>query len=274
MPFSKKGEITLLQGNIEQFKSFSQFKNLKDFNNHLEQWLIHIKQQKLLTPSQVIAIKALSKWCAKIPGISNARICKIVASTWNNDKIGISRSTFKRTISKCVELGLLVVHNLSRKNGSQSSNLYIFLPIPKSNAKTETREQNEPPRQLNQPQYYQFNTINLLNINKRKDKPETDLSAEFTSDSVPKPFKELAASFFDSAKRIEGLWSRVNVAAWKYLVEEPQDKLDTAMAALQQSVRSLKLGKIISSFEPYFYGVLERKFNMLFLADLNDIQDE
>ncbi|PAD39839.1 hypothetical protein [Terribacillus sp. 7520-G] len=259
------------QGNLDQFQSYSQFNSLKDFNNSMEQWLLHIKQEKLLTPSQVIAVKALSKWCAKIPGISNARICKIVASTWLNDKIGISRSTFKRAISKCVEFGLLEVHNLSRKNGSQSSNLYVFQPFTTIYDKT---KQNEPPKQLNQPQYYESNTIKL-NTNKRKNNPETDLAADFTSDSVPKPFKELAASFFNSAKRIEGLWTRVEIAAWKYLCDDkPQDKLETAIVSLQQAVRSLKLGKIKLSFEPYFYGVLECKFNELFLADLNNLQDE
>jgi hypothetical protein len=264
----------LLQGSLEQFQSYSNFNSLKDFNNNMEQWLYYIKKEKLLTPAQVIAIKALSKWCAKLPGLSNARICKIVASTWKDDNIGISRSTFKRAISTCIEIGLLVVHNLSRKNGSQSSNLYVFKPFPKIVDKVEIHEQIEPPKQLNHQQCYESNTSKQLNYNNRKDKPKPDLSADFTSDSVPKPFKDLAASFFNSAKRIEGLWIRVNIVAWKYLCEESQDKLDTAIASLQQAVRSQKLGKVKTTFERYFYGVLERKFNELFLADLNNLQDE
>lgn len=260
------------QGNLDQFKSFSHFKNLKDFNNNLEQWLLHIKQEKLLTPSQVLALKSLSKWCAKIPGISNARICKIVASTWLNDKIGVSRSTFKRTISKCVELGLLVVHNLSRKNGSKSSNLYVFNPFPtQSESVVSSYDTVEPsePETIEPSQCYQSSNTSLIDSKKRKNNPETDLAAELTSDSVPKPFKELAASFFNSAKRIEGLWTRVEIAAWKYLCDDkPQDKLETAIVSLQQAVRSLKLGKIKSSFEPYFYGVLEKKFDIVFANSL------
>ncbi|MBA2876883.1 hypothetical protein [Thermaerobacillus caldiproteolyticus] len=32
-------------GNIEQFKHLSQFRDLKDFNNNIEQWMIDLKSK-------------------------------------------------------------------------------------------------------------------------------------------------------------------------------------------------------------------------------------
>jgi hypothetical protein len=111
-------------GNIENFKHFSQFKDIKDFNNNIEQWMIDIKDK--FTKSELVALKRLIRFSAKVAGICNAKIGTVVSATHENDGVGISRSTFKRMTIKAKELGLLTIHNTVRKNGSKSSNVYVF----------------------------------------------------------------------------------------------------------------------------------------------------
>jgi hypothetical protein len=112
------------QGNIESFKQLSQFNDLKDFNNNIEQWMIDLKSK--FTKSELIALKRLVRFSAKVFGVCNAKIGTIVSATHENNNVGISRSTFKRMVSKAKEFGLLVVTEMERRNGSQTSNLYVF----------------------------------------------------------------------------------------------------------------------------------------------------
>ncbi|MCB5235887.1 hypothetical protein [Niallia circulans] len=112
------------QGNILTFTHLSQFKDIKDFNNSIEQWMLDLKSK--FTKSELIALKRLIRFSAKVAGICNAKICTIVSATHENDGIGISRSTFKRMLIKAKKFGLLAVHEAVRKNGSTSSNVYVF----------------------------------------------------------------------------------------------------------------------------------------------------
>ncbi|SDC80325.1 hypothetical protein SAMN05421663_104156 [Terribacillus halophilus] len=243
------------QSNLTNFKSYSQFKTLKQFNSSNEQYFVDIIKDKLLSKSEIIALKALIRHCATVFGVSNARQCKIVSST-HKDGIGISLSTFKRAINKAKKIGMLNVHALSRKNGSQSSNLYVFNPYPQKQKERVNK------RKLT----YQNNTNNLLNLSNLKDKKRNQpiLLAALISDRVPREFANLAKSFFTDGKYIECLWSKVEVAAYRNLFEEDRNiQLQTSLSALKQAVRGKKLGFIKTTFVQYFYGVLEKKFNEL-----------
>src|SRR5699024_6428481 len=111
-------------GNINNFSYLSQFDNIKDFNNNIEQWMLDIKDK--FTKSELVALKRLIRFSAKVSGVCNAKIGTIVSATHEKDGAGISRSTFKRMIIKAKNLGLISVHETVRKNGSKSSNVYAF----------------------------------------------------------------------------------------------------------------------------------------------------
>ncbi|MGG1397308.1 hypothetical protein ABE288_05680 [Bacillus salipaludis] len=128
--------MNLKSGQIQRFAEYSQFENLKEFNNHMEMWLVEHKQE--FTKGELVGLKRLVRFSAKIPGVCNAKIgtmLKAIHEEYHDH--GISRSTFKRMIQKTSKLGILTVYETERKNGSQSSNLYIFNRFP----------QNEPPKQ-------------------------------------------------------------------------------------------------------------------------------
>ena len=69
----------LFMTNIKNFKEYSQFESLKDFNNNIEQWMFEYK--KHFTESELIALKRLIRYSAKIPGVCTARINTIIEAT-------------------------------------------------------------------------------------------------------------------------------------------------------------------------------------------------
>ncbi|MED3549350.1 hypothetical protein [Cytobacillus praedii] len=130
--------MNLKSGNMEQFKSFSQFKNLQAFNAHIEMWLAVHKDK--ITKGELVGLKRLIRFAAKVPGVCNAKIgtvLKAIHEEYGGN--GISRSTFKRMVAKVSAIGILTVYETERKNGSQSSNLYVFNRFPSSEPPKEER---------------------------------------------------------------------------------------------------------------------------------------
>jgi hypothetical protein len=112
-------------GRIEKFDSLSPFTSLTQFNTHMEMWLAVYKHK--FSKGELVGLKRLVRFAAKIPGVCNAKIGTVLKAIHEEyEGNGISRSTFKRMIQKAIGLGILTVHETERKNGSQSSNLYIF----------------------------------------------------------------------------------------------------------------------------------------------------
>lgn len=261
--------MNLKSGQIDQFKEFSQFASLEEFNHHLEMWLA--EKKKAFSKGELVGLKRLARFAAKIPGVSNARIGTVLKAIHEQyHGHGISRSTFKRMIQKAIKLGILTVYETERKNGSQSSNLYIFNRFPT----------NEPPKaETVNPQ----ETSNLSKTNqnkkiiKRTEEPsETPISDDFvldesyTSDRVPTPFINLVKRFFGEAKMIEAFWRMTEIAAYPYHYEkETNIMLDIAIPAFKQLIRKIKstqttLHKPIA----YYYGILKNKFDDRFREEL------
>ncbi|AZU60576.1 hypothetical protein [Neobacillus mesonae] len=247
----------LKSGSIEQFEKFSQFESLKEFNHHVEQWMLEYKDE--FSKGELMGLKRLVRFAVKIPGICNAKIGTVLAAVhkeYNNN--GISRSTFKRMIIKAKNLGIFSVYETERKNGSQSSNLYIFNRFPSY----------EPPKHeiMDQPK----ETNNLLKTekeqknNKRKEQPsasEIKLDHNFVSSRVPKPFVYLVKYFFTDAKTIEEYWHMTKIAAYGFdLVHATELMLDVAIDSFRQLIRKLKLIGTVNNPIAYYYGILKNKF--------------
>ncbi|MBI0579816.1 hypothetical protein IEC97_20875 [Neobacillus cucumis] len=255
--------MNLKSGQIQQFAVYSQFKNLKEFNNHMEMWLVEHKQE--FTKGELVGLKRLVRFSAKIPGVCNAKIgtmLKAIHEEYHDH--GISRSTFKRMIQKSIKLGILTVIETERKNGSQSSNLYLFNRF----------AQNEPPKQqeLNHPnKTSNLSETKIQEINKRKE--ETfDLDYSFTNDRVPKPFVQLVKYFFDEAKTIEEFWRMTQIAAYRGNREKEKDRvLEVAIKSFKQLISKLKSSQKIQKPISYFYGILEKKFDELYYAEIYEM---
>lgn len=253
----------MINGQIETFARYSQFQSVEEFNRHMKLWLEEVGTD--FSKSEIIALNYLTRYAVKVVGVANVKIATVLKTIHEDyNGHGISRSTFKRMIVKAKAQGILITHELTRKNGSQSSNLYVFTRYPEP-----VTTQPEPPK------YEKLNHLNktinnktktIKDINKRND----DLDHSFTSERVPTPFVQLVRVFFDNAKQIEEYWRMVNIAAYHYLFEQDtKRKLDTAITAFKQMIRKFKTGTLkkpiayfykiaLAKFAGYFYGELEQ----------------
>ncbi|MGG1678230.1 hypothetical protein ACIFOT_21190 [Neobacillus sp. NRS-1170] len=246
-------------GNTEGFQQFSQFSSLQEFNHHFEMWLLEHKHD--FTKGEIIGLKRLVRFAAKIPGVCNAKIGTILKSIHEQyQENGISRSTFKRMILKAKELGIITVFETERKNGSQSSNLYQFNRFPSSEPPKEEKmnHQNETSNNL-------LKTEKEQKINKRNETSEQQLDHNFVSNRVPQPFVQLVKCFFSEAKTIEEYWQMVQIAAFRFECQnDTEDILDISKDSFRQLIRKMKLTNGIKNPIAYFYGILDNKFMKLY----------
>jgi N-acetylglutamate synthase-like GNAT family acetyltransferase len=258
--------MNLKSGSIEGFERYSQFKSVKEFNTHVEMWLAVKKQE--FSKGELIGLKRLVRFSAKVPGVSNAKIgtlLKAINEEYQGN--GISRSTFKRMIIKAKELGIITIYETERKNGSQSSNLYSFNRFP----------QSEPPKakKLNYPK----ETNNLLKTNNQKSTKRNEAPIEldytFVSDKVPQAFVQLVKYFFTDAKTIEEYWHMVQIAAFRFECnQQTEDILNIAIQSFKQLIRKLKSTKQVAKPIAFFYGILTNKLKGLYLEQLPETRYE
>ncbi|MEK4873440.1 hypothetical protein N1I87_01645 [Bacillus sp. FSL W8-0102] len=241
----------MLIGNIEQFKHLSQFTTLKDFNNHIEMWLAEYKSH--FTKSELIALKRLIRFSAKVYGVSTASINTILKAT-EKDGVGVSESTFHRMKRKAVKIGILSIHYTTRKNGSQSSNVWVFNRFVNT-IDTPITEQNKQETQANQGADANLNEMEIDSPNKTNIQSKTSIlinkrytgnEAEFTSNRVPKEFVKLVSCFYGKADTIEELWKVVKCATHtlNYTIAEVTEM---ACDCFRQLIRLVKKGRIKKS---------------------------
>ena len=259
--------MNLKSGTIERFEEFSQFKSLQEFNSHFEMWMVENKDH--FSKSELLGLKRLIRFAAKIPGVCNAKIGTVLKAIYEEyGENGISRSTFKRMINKAETIGIFTVYETERKNGSQSSNLYVF------NRFSSATIINEPPKEeiLN----HHNETINpsktnKKNITKRSDEPVEEI---FVDESVPTLFANLVKCFFPTAKSIEEFWRMTKIAAYRNNRENELDQvLNVSIVAFKQMISKLKKQKVHNPIA-YFYGVLNKKLEVLYFEDLFDLEFE
>jgi hypothetical protein len=253
--------MSIKSGIIEGFEGYSQFVSLIDFNQSMEMWLLEHKSD--FSKGELMGLKRLVRFAAKIPGVCNAKIgtiLKAIHEEYHDN--GISRSTFKRMVLKAKEIGMMTVHETERKNGSQSSNLYVFNPFPS----------NEPPKveKMNQPK----ETSNLLKTdkdqknNKRKEEP-FELEHTYVSSRIPQEFVQLVRYFYSDAKTIEEYWHMTEIAAYRNNSETERERvLEVAIESFKQLVRKMKLTNGVKKPIAYFYGILNKQFKHRYYEEL------
>jgi len=246
----------------------------------------------------------------KVIGVANLKIgtaLKVLHDKYNGN--GISRSTWKRMVAKAKKIGLLVVHELKRDSGGQSSNLYVFMrfgdggggslvevgsggnrslskpaELPyseKSNPEVDSQFSNqpEPPgnEKLDHHKANYFKTIKKENEKNRDS--ESELAAEtldhtYTSDHVPKPFVSLVKVFYNNCDTIEEYWKMTKIAAYKYVYEKDHILvLDVAIQAFKQMIRKLKKVQLKKPIA-YFYTIALNKFADQFYQELDELAEK
>jgi hypothetical protein len=263
--------MTIKSGVIEGFEGYTQFGSLEEFNHHLEMWMAAHKHD--FTKGELVGLKRLARFAAKIPGVCNAKIgtmLKAIHEEYN--ELGISRSTFKRMIIKARDLGIFTVFETERKNGSQSSNLYVFNRFPA----------NEPPKKEKLNHHNKTSNLSETKTIKNNKREETALPEQqvvtapedhlFVSDRIPKSFVELAKCFYPSAKAIEEFWRMTTITAYKNNQEnEPDTILAVSLDSFKQLVRKLKSTVSVKNPIAYYTGILTKKFQEVYFGELFEL---
>jgi hypothetical protein len=270
----------LLAGRIENFKEYSKFKNLKDFNNNIEMFLAEHKED--FTKSELVAFKRLVRFSAKFVGVANAKIGTLLKAI--NEKangFGVSRSTFERMLRKAKSLGILTVENTRKIKGGKGHNVYVFNTIEVlKREKLTYRENSETSRESKKEQdkikletSIHFESSLNNNIKKRI---EPSLNYTYVADYVPKEFTNLVKCFFDDAKTIEEYWRMVKIDTYHIKSAfnlEDQDILHTAIHSFKQMIQKLKKGKIKKSPVAYFKGIFSKKIDEVYLSTLAEMDE-
>lgn len=266
---------------IESFTEYSHFASLKEFNNHFEMWMADKK--RFFSKSELIGLKRLVRFAAKVPGVANAKIGTVLKAIYEEyGEMGISRSTFKRMILKASEIGIFTVYETARKNGSQSSNLYVFNRFP----------MNELPDggQLSHPNKTIIpSETNIKKNNKREKKAANEKLSEmmevkpvaekapedhlFVSDRIPVDFVNLVKYFLPTAKVIEEFWRMSMVAAYRNNYDRDTElMLSVSLDSFKQLVRKLKSKEGVKNPIAYYTGILNMKFQECYFEELYDMQ--
>lgn len=267
----------LVAGRIENFKDFSKFSSIKEFNNTIEMFLAEHKKD--FTKGELVAFKRLVRFSAKYAGVANAKIGTLLKAI--NEKLkgfGVSRSTFERMLRKAKDLGIVTIENTSKSRGGKGHNVYIFntIDVLKERKLTYCESPEKPCESKAEGTYFERETSILLetskkkNLNTRKDVP---LDSTFTASYVPKEFVQAVKPFFDQAATIEDLWKSVflDTKAIKNIVD-PELITYTAIGAFKQAIRAYKKGNIRTTLAAFFTGTFKNLMDKAYSAiPLEDI---
>ncbi|MGR9049223.1 hypothetical protein ACQ4XT_11390 [Halobacillus faecis] len=237
----------MLIGKVEQFKSFSQFDSLKDFNNNIEQWLLEYKHD--FTKKELVCLKRLYRFCSKVFGVSTISINKLLAAIEEKDQVKVSEATFHRFKRKAIKLGLLSVHATKRVNDSQSSNVWIFNKYDTPCETEKAIEQQTEKQEKTSPK-----TSKLFKTTKHK-RERKELTHEYVSSNVPESLVNAIKSHFNDAETIYKVWHRLSIVCRKQSSETLKyDYIDEFVKTYREVIGRHKQNKIKGDWMGYLYS--------------------
>lgn len=220
---------------IQQFNSISNFKNLSEFNKHIEMFLADCKS--LFTRFEFLAFRRLTKYCVAVPGVATASVGTLLRAIQDKDRPnGISESTFHRMRRKAIKSGILKVIERKYAGKNNSTNIWVFQKYESEKRKFDTprseRNKDENTEKLSVLKRIEdksqmtphkatklFKTSN--NNNKRKGEgiftnKQKEKSVNRQSKSrVPEALHAILSAYFDDAKYIGEFWRMAQYFARK-----------------------------------------------------------
>jgi hypothetical protein len=247
-------------GKVQKFKSLSQFKSLKDFNNNIEMWMCDYKKE--FTKSELIAFNRLKRFAAKVYGIANVSINKLSDVSKDMDGAGVSRSTIKRMLRKAKKFGIITVYDTERVDGSTSTNVYVFNCYSIEPC-TQEQEVSESP-------VYQEEVVEQLNHHETENKSKTNnilnKRRRNVYKGIPLVFQEYLGAYY-SPKQVKEFWKCVKYSTQSLPDYSTADKIHLGIDAIRFMREQIRDGyKVRKSIFSYYYGIvngiLDREFIM------------
>lgn len=268
----------LSSANYKQYKELQSFRSVEEMNEALCSFLY--KHTHQLSDSAIKVLKFLARHSCKIPGVSFLKVGTIA------EKLEISDRTVRRVLKVLEGFEVITRHKTIRTEGKlrggNGHNVYVLLKkysvTPNVLPKMSQRQDGENPTESkvsdvkldketklseSHPLEELKNELNVKETSERASKETKleDLDETFTPENVPSEFRDVVAPFFKSADKIYKLYHRVIIAYKRSKIDKPIEQvISQAIEAFKETVFAKKANKIKSTFEGYFYRILESKF--------------
>ncbi|MEI3611792.1 hypothetical protein [Pseudogracilibacillus sp. SO30301A] len=273
-------------GDVSQFKHLSQFNSLQNFNNNIEMHLADHKKQ--FTKKELIILKRLIRYSAKVPGVSNVSIRRLIQAVEQHDNTTVSEATFHRMKRKAVKLGLLTIHATNRTDNSQSSNLYVFNAYSTSKVTNDSTKNDIPCNDIKQQgtaveqqsrkskmtsleadKNYKTNIINnsrkgdvKFDAGVLKITSTNDFDHTFVSSNVPKKLVDAIVPFYPKMSDVYAIYKRLKLATREY-PDSLIYNLDDYIKCFKETIVRLKRGIIRGEYLGYLFGAFKNKAHEL-----------
>ncbi|MEH7608292.1 helix-turn-helix domain-containing protein [Priestia megaterium] len=255
----------LKSANYTEMKQLQSFENVATMNEAIRGFLYTYKHE--LAPSAINVLKTVSRYACKIVGVAFLKVDTIAKLTES------SKRTVQRALKTLELYGVIERKATMREKGGSGHNVYVIRSVdgcvtPDVTAQMSSRERI---KSADVPSAEQLKvssetviakTSPSKRINKRINVKNVQLDESYTPSNVPQEFVEATAPFYRSADVIYRLWNRVLIAYKKSAVNRPVEEaevLSDVIQAFKESVFAMKNGKITSTFNGYFYRVVEAK---------------
>ena len=268
----------LSSANYTQYKKLQSFRSVEEMNEAICSFLY--KHTHELSESAIKVLKFLARHSCKIPGVSFLKVGTIA------EALNISDRTVRRVLKVLEDFEVVTRHKTIRTEGKlrggNGHNVYVLLKkysvtpnvLPKMSQRqheeslteskvSDTKTDKEAKLSESHPLEDLKNELNVKETSARESKEIEleDLDETFTPENVPSQFRDVVAPFFKSAAKIYKLYHRVLMAYKRSKIDKPIEQvINQAIQAFKETVFAEKANKIRSTFEGYFYRIVESKF--------------
>ncbi|GCD81910.1 decarboxylase [Parageobacillus thermoglucosidasius] len=273
--------MRLSNANYTQYRQLQSFECIEAMNQAIRRFLYTYGHE--LSESAVEVLKTLSRHACEIIGVAFPKVETIAAL------VGKSVRTVQRALKTLEGYGIIkrisTIRTTGRHKGGNGHNVYVIQPVenvkelptdtvdtprvtPQMSPRQETSDadvssaqtaQKPAETMLGETVYSRLKNKNKDDITSAPSEPTLEqLDESFTPDIVPEEFVKVVAPFFRSADAIFELYRRVLIAYRRSKLDKPiEDVLGTVIKAFKQTVFAQKRGRIRTTFNGYFYRVLE-----------------
>ncbi|MFJ5624216.1 helix-turn-helix domain-containing protein [Peribacillus loiseleuriae] len=259
--------------NFETIKHYQSFETIEEMDQSVRGFLYKHKAELSEGTNKVLLF--IWRHSVKVVGVSFAKYDYIAIN------VQLSRRTVIRAVKMLEKFGIIKKIPTAKMNGKQGVNIIVIqtfqkiddlknnvspqaVTVPVTANKTENKQSSLCEIQLkpnnvtekgNRPQQAEEST------SQEKENPsiQQELDESFLPESIHKEFVQAAKPFF-SASAIYKLWNRVLIAYKKINLDCPlENVMEEVVSSFKQTIFAKQIGKIRTSFEGYFYGVLYAK---------------
>ncbi|MDR4982480.1 MULTISPECIES: helix-turn-helix domain-containing protein [Bacillus cereus group] len=255
-------------------KPYSEFRSKEEFNTYQKQVLKCYRFQ--LNKTDAIIIHFLGKYAVNEKQKTVGVACPLMETIATN--VGKSIRTVRRSIAKLEGLGIIkrVATKERHKRGGYSANLYVFLTSAidrmDDRMKMSACENEDRAGGCNaMEQKNEGETILSKNLPQIKEKRKVtyELDATYCRHDIPKPFVYALVPMTSNPKKINILWSKVELAYKKSGLFEQGVLLEQILA--DEEVNGNFIWRVKSVVRAHKYGEIRKDIGALLYSTVRDL---